>query len=102
SKLDGIQAARMTLARAVFHPRCEALGISALEQYRREWDDERKTFRANVVHDWTSHLADAWRYLSMAWRKVPEPAVEKKTPQPIGSVYLPGAPKPDSKVRIRI
>lgn len=72
SKLDGINAARKTLARAVFHPRCEDQGISALEQYRREWDDDKKTFKANEVHDWSSHLADAFRYLSMAWQDIPD------------------------------
>jgi phage terminase large subunit len=102
TKLDGIQAARMTLARAVFHPRCEDVGISALEQYRREWDDERKTFRANEVHDWTSHLADAFRYLAMSWRSVPEPAVVDKPVQPAGTVFLPGAPKPVSQKRMRV
>ena len=70
-KLDGINAARLTLKRCIFHERCEDLGIAALEQYRREWDDEKKTFKANEVHDWTSHLADAFRYLSLAWREAP-------------------------------
>jgi hypothetical protein len=51
----------------VFHPRCEE-GITALEQYRREWDDEKKAFRASAVHDWTSHPSDAFRYLAQAWR----------------------------------
>ena len=78
SKMDGINAARKTLARAVFHPRCEEQGISALEQYRREWDDDKKTFKANEVHDWTSHLADAWRYLSMAWQAIPDPKPAEK------------------------
>ena len=71
SKLDGINAARQTLPRCVFHSRCEDPGIAALEQYRREWDDERKTFRADAVHDWTSHLADSFRYLSLSWRRAP-------------------------------
>lgn len=78
SKLDGINAARLTLKRCIFHERCEDLGIAALEQYRREWDDERKTFKANEVHDWTSHLADAFRYLSLAWREAPT----KEEPKP--------------------
>jgi phage terminase large subunit len=77
-KLDGINAARLTLKRCIFHERCEDLGISALEQYRREWDDEKKTFKANEVHDWTSHLADAFRYLSLAWREAPT----KEEPKP--------------------
>jgi hypothetical protein len=38
----------------VFHSRCKE-GIEALEQYRREWNDEAKTFRASAVHDWCSH-----------------------------------------------
>lgn len=79
-KLDGINAARKTLARSVFHPRTEAQGISALEQYRREWDDDKKTFKASEVHDWSSHLADAFRYLSMAWRAIPDPKPEPAKP----------------------
>jgi hypothetical protein len=54
---DGINAVRRTLPLCVFHPRCEDGGISALEQYRREWDDDKKAFRASAVHDWTSHPA---------------------------------------------
>lgn len=80
SKLDGINAARKTLARCVFDPRCEANGVEALEKYRREWDEEKKTFKASEVHDWTSHLADAFRYLSMAWREIPKPKAEKPIP----------------------
>jgi hypothetical protein len=72
--LDGINAARRTLPRCVFHARCEEVGISALEQYRREWDDEKKAFKANPLHDWSSHGADAFRYLALAWRTIrPEP-----------------------------
>lgn len=66
--LDGINAARRTLARCVFHPRTNEVGINALEQYRREWDDEKKTFKANPLHDWSSHLSDSFRYLSLAWQ----------------------------------
>lgn len=93
SKLDGINAVRITLKTAMIHSRCEQ-GISALEQYRREWDDDRKMFRATEVHDWTSHLADAFRYLAMAWRAMKPAAPPPKTPQPVGTVYLPGAPEP--------
>lgn len=101
-KLDGIQAARSTLARCIFHPRTEEKGIAALEQYRREWDDEKKTFRASEVHDWTSHLADAFRYLAMAWRTIPVVNVEPvRKPKP-GQVPLPPPPTPSSGGRIRL
>jgi hypothetical protein len=68
---DGRNAVRRTLPLCVFHPRCEVGGIDALEQYRREWDDEKKAYRASHVHDWTSHPADAFRYLALSWRRAP-------------------------------
>lgn len=76
-RLDGINAVRRTLPRCLFHERCEDLGIAALEQYRREWDDERKTFKANEIHDWSSHLADAFRYLAISWMEAREAEPEK-------------------------
>lgn len=79
TKLDGISAVRRTLPRCVFHPRTEEKGLAALEQYRREWDDDKKTFKANEVHDWTSHLSDAFRYLAMSWREA-EAAEAPKDP----------------------
>ena len=102
TKLDGINAARQTLARCVFNPRCEDQGIPALEQYRREWDDEKKTFKANEVHDWTSHLADAFRYLAMAWRIVTEPVIEKPITPPPGKFIAPPDDEPRRSSRIRI
>lgn len=102
SKLDGINASRITLKKAIFHPRCDEVGLPALEQYRREWDDEKKAFRASEVHDWTCHLADAFRYLSLSWRDVPA-IVEKQKPKLLpGQVLLQGAPKAETRTRIRI
>jgi hypothetical protein len=75
--------------------------MSALEQYRREWDDEKKTFKASEVHDWTSHLADAFRYLSLAWRNVVEVIEEpKRVPKP-GQFIPPPLHEPTGK-RIRV
>jgi phage terminase large subunit len=79
---DGINAVRRTLPLAVFHPRCEEVGIAALEQYRREWDDEKKAFRQQPQHDWTSDRVDAFRYLALAWK--PAPRREVRVPQPTG------------------
>jgi len=78
---DGINAVRRTLPLCVFHPRTDDGGISALEQYRREWDDEKKCFKPSAVHDWTSHPADSFRYLAQAWRSAPRRVVEAPKPQ---------------------
>lgn len=70
--LDGINAVRRTLPRCVFHSRCEEIGLTALDGYKRKWDDERKVFIDKPDHGWESHLADAFRYLALTWRSVYE------------------------------
>lgn len=65
---DGIHAGREAIKVAEFDAgRCE-LGIEGLKNYRREWDDELKTFRENPVKDWAEHIGSSWRYLGLAWR----------------------------------
>jgi hypothetical protein len=89
---DGINAVRRALPLCVFHPRTEDGGFSALEQYRREWDDDKKAFRASAVHDWTSHPSDAFRYLAQAWK--PAPRLIVKAPKQEGwRIPPPAAPK---------
>lgn len=77
---DGINAARVTLARCWFDAtHCEQ-GLEALKAYRREWDEKLRTFRDKPVHDWASHPSDAFRYMSMAWREIsaqPQPANDR-------------------------
>jgi phage terminase large subunit len=102
SKLDGINAVRKTLPLCLFSPECEEKGISALEQYRREWDDEKKTFRQSEVRDWTTHLSDAFRYLSLAWRAAPSVVANEPKAPPSGTVYLPGIPQPSNSTRIKV
>ena len=72
---------------AYFTPAARKAVLSALEQYRREWDDEKKAFRASAVHDWTSHPADAFRYLALSWRQAPARIIE--LPKPTGIVIPP-------------
>ena len=81
SKGDGIEAARRTIPLCVFHPRCEEIGLSSLEQYHRVWDEELKAFGKDAEHDWTSHYADAFRYMALAWQALPviRPPEPKRT-----------------------
>jgi hypothetical protein len=59
---DGINAARLMLARCWFDAERCARGIEALKQYRREWDARRQVWRERPLHNWASHAADAFRY----------------------------------------
>lgn len=66
---EGINAARLMLPRCWFDAeKCER-GIAALRQYRREYDEKRKVYDDLPYKDWTSHAADAFRYLAMGQPK---------------------------------
>jgi phage terminase large subunit len=116
SLADGLQAGRKTINEAIFHrgdtfaleaserERAERmeLGLSGLQSYRREYDDELKRFRDNPLKDWAEHIGSAFRYLSMAWRepwKAPE-AETKAKPAP-GQVWI-GPPATSGEKRSRI
>lgn len=62
---DGVNAARMLLPRCWFDKEKTARGIEALRNYRRDYDAKRKVFKNAPMHDWSSHGADAFRYLAI-------------------------------------
>jgi len=72
---DGIQATRLALTRCWFDNRCEE-GIECLRQYQREWNDDKKCFNDRPKHDFTSHSADAFRYLSIVWKDEDSPILK--------------------------
>lgn len=65
SVADGIDALRRILETCyIDETRCAGL-VSALRNYRREWNDKTQTYRTTPRHDWSSHTADAARYSAM-------------------------------------
>jgi phage terminase large subunit len=77
---DGVQAVRMMMPRCYFDEMKCAAGIECLRQYQREYDGERKVFKEKPLHDWTSHGADAFRMLALAWREM-KPADKPAPPK---------------------
>jgi hypothetical protein len=77
---DGINAVRVVLPRCWFdRSRC-AVGLEALRQYRADFNEKKRAFSDRPRHDWSSHAADAFRYLCMAWRRAAKPAPATPTP----------------------
>lgn len=75
----GISYTRDLLSRCWFdEDKCRE-GIEALRQYQHEWDEDTKAFRKTPRHDWTSHCADAFRQMAVAW--VQEPTVRAPAPE---------------------
>ena len=65
---DGIQLVRELLPLCVFDESME-YGISTLESYRKDWNDKLGCWRDTPLHDWSSHGADAFRYLAVVEQK---------------------------------
>ena len=81
SVADGLQAGRVAINSAVFDADRCSHGIDGLKAYRREWDDERKTFRETAYKDWAEHIGSAWRYLGLAWKEeapIKEPVAKRQ------------------------
>ncbi len=76
--MDGINAGNVSIRAAVFDAEKCAAGLDGLRNYRREWDDERKTFRENAFKDWAEHIGSSWRYLALSWRNE---VIEKPKPE---------------------
>jgi phage terminase large subunit len=63
---DGINAVRVFIPKCWFDEQKCRRGLDALKLYRSDWDDKLQVLRPGPVHDWTSHAADAFRYLAIA------------------------------------
>jgi len=66
---DGIHAAQLLIERAYFdRDNCKLL-LEALRHYHRAYNERTRSFRASPVHDWSSHAADAFRYLAIGLKE---------------------------------
>ena len=78
---EGINAVRGVMSRMWFDgEKCRQM-LEALRQYRYEYREKQHAFSAAPAHDWTSHTADAVRYLAMGLNRL-ETAKSKKVRQP--------------------
>lgn len=78
---DGINAVRSVLHLCWFNDPQTEIGLDALRQYRPDYDQNALTFKDRPLHNWTSHFADAFRYLAMSYQAVKVEVVEP--PQPL-------------------
>ena len=62
---DGIQAARRILPNCWFNKDKTRSGLECLQNYRRVFNEKTSSFQNRPLHDWSSHAADAFRYLAL-------------------------------------
>jgi hypothetical protein len=75
-----IPAVRNILARCLFDELKCAKGISALEGYCAEYDEEKKKLGNRPLHNWCSHGSDAFRTFAVGYS---EPGIEEKYEEPM-------------------
>ena len=61
--IPGIDQVRNILNRCWFDEKKCAKGISALDNYKKDWDERNVCWRSQPLHNWASHGADAFRTL---------------------------------------
>ena len=79
---EGIHAARMLLPKCWFDTKKVATGLDALQHYRRDFNARLGEFKATPIHDWSSHAADAFRYLAI-WASAPKQEREPVYTRPL-------------------
>lgn len=67
---DGIQAVRNILSRCWFDKNSCEKGIDALMSYHKEWDEKNQVYKTHPEHDWSSHAADSFRGLAVAYQDI--------------------------------
>jgi len=67
---DGIQAGRLLLPRLVINEKKCRLLIEALQNYRWDYNEKLAQFKSRPLHDWSSHAADAFRYLAVGHKDI--------------------------------
>jgi hypothetical protein len=65
--VEGIQCVRYVFPRFVFHVQHTKTLVNALNQYKSDFDFEKKVFGLKPVHDWTSHHFKAVQYFAVGY-----------------------------------
>lgn len=63
---SGIDLVRRILINVTFELTRTNDGLRALKEYHKEWDEKTQMYSDKPCHDWSSHGADAFRYLAQA------------------------------------
>lgn len=67
---DGIEAVRNILGRCWFETDKCRKGVNSLSSYQKSFDETKKVFSNQPLHNWASHAADAFRTFAVAERTI--------------------------------
>lgn len=91
---DGIEAARSLFSKVwIDQEKCSPL-LKSLQSYRQEYDPKRAVYRPRPLHDWSSHFADAFRYMAVSLPKTKDGT----TPEELEARYRKAMYGPDANI----
>jgi hypothetical protein len=67
---DGIEAMRFMFPYIRIDKNNCSLGLRALREYQREWDEVKGRYDPKPLDNWAVHIADAFRYLSVQYKRL--------------------------------
>ena len=67
---DGIQAVKSIFYKLRFNFKACSQGVTALREYRRDYDEVNRVYREKPLHNWASNCADSIRYLALIWQEL--------------------------------
>lgn len=76
---SGIDTVRRLLINVVFDLDRTLLGVRALKEYHKKWNDALQKYDDTPVHDWSSHPSDGFRYLAQAVVTFIDRALDRKS-----------------------
>lgn len=76
---DRVNAARVLMPRVAFHETNCQRGLDGLRSWQYEYDEDKKIFSSDPLHNWASHDGDGFSYgcLIMQQTEVPPPGPDK-------------------------
>lgn len=70
NELVGIELARSMFNKTFYDSAKCKLGLKALDNFRKEWNEKLQCYRDRSLHDWSSHGAKAFIYACQAITKI--------------------------------
>jgi hypothetical protein len=80
SEKTGIEAVRVYLRRCWFDEARTTEGVECLDNYRKEWDDDRGVYKDRPRHDWASHGAKAFETAAVSREEYDDPQDDRYEP----------------------
>jgi len=67
---DGIEAMRYIFPKLKVDPSGCQLGVRAMREYQREYDEANACYKKKPLHNWASNIMDSLRYLAVNYKRL--------------------------------